>query len=109
MNAVRPLERLLRKADELYLVPSVQKAEEFSGGKKTTNAITHAIDDALTLLGVNASTHEIKRQVSKSPVVCSEDTDGSLDWTDQRGRPRTISHHGFENRVSERRKKIRFP
>jgi hypothetical protein len=108
-NAARPLDRLLRRADELYLVPFLQKAGKFSGGKKTTNAITQAIDDALKLLGVNASTHEIKRQVSKSAVVRFEDTDGSLEWIDQYGKERTISHHGFENRVSERRKKIRSP
>ena len=101
------LERVLRKVDGIELVPLLQKAEAFSGGKKTTNAITQAIDDALKLLGVNASTHEIKRQVSRSPVVRFEDTDGSLDWFD--GKERTISHHGFENRVSERRKKIRSP
>ena len=88
---------------------SCKKLGSFRGGKKTTNAITQAIDDALKLLGVNASTHEIKRQVSKSAVVRFEDTDGSLEWIDQYGKERTISHHGFENRVSERRKKIRSP
>ena len=88
---------------------SCKKQRRFRAARKLQTQLTQAIDDALKLLGVNASTHEIKRQVSRSPVVRFEDTDGSLDWIDQYGKERTISHHGFENRVSERRKKIRSP
>jgi hypothetical protein len=93
------LERVLRKVDELYLVPFLQKAQEFSGGKKTTSAITQAIDDALKLLGVNASTHEIKRQVSKSPVVRFEDTDGSL-WTGSISMARSARSHITASKIA---------
>lgn len=102
------INRAMFNCNALDLAPLVKKGREFSGHRKGINSLTKAIDEALEKLGTNASTQNIKREVRNNPIVTvtHEDTgDGSLEWTDQAGKERTITQPAFENCVSQRRRK----
>ena len=108
MTNLADLERAWRASAYRVLKPAVELGQKFAPRGRGVNQLTKLIDRALHDLGGNASARDLHRYVLKiAPKAMIErvDADDSIEWLEG-DKPRTLTFHSFQKRVSQRRKKI---